>query len=124
VALNRSAPPGPVMLGFRPEHAAMADPGAVGGLAGEVYVVEPLGNETLLAIQVGDELINLRAPAGVNPAVGSACAVVPDRAHLHLFDTENGSAITADGSRLQGEDATAQSMSATPVEQSTEGSDA
>jgi len=124
VALSSPAPPGPAMLGFRPEHAVMADPGAVGGLAGEVYVVEPLGNETLLAIQVGDELINLRAPAGVNPAVSSACAVVPDRAHLHLFDSENGSAITADGSRLQGEDATAQSMSAPPVEQSTEGSDA
>ena len=34
-------------------------------------MVEPLGNETLLALQVGDDLINLRAGAAVNPAVGS-----------------------------------------------------
>ena len=41
--------------------------------AGEVYVVEPLGNETLITVQLGDELVNLRAAAGVDPAVGTPC---------------------------------------------------
>ena len=64
VPLGRSDRSGPVKLGFRPEHATMVEPGTAGALAAEVYVVEPLGNETLLALQVGDDLINLRAAAG------------------------------------------------------------
>ena len=76
-ALDRIDHRGPVKLGFRPEHATMVEPGTAGALAAEVYVVEPLGNETLLALQIGDDLINLRAAAGVNPAVGGSCGVLP-----------------------------------------------
>jgi multiple sugar transport system ATP-binding protein len=94
VPLDRTDHSGPVKLGFRPEHATMVEPGTAGALAAEVYVVEPLGNETLLALQVGDDLINLRAAAGVNPAVGSSCGVLPATPNLHLFDAVTGSAIT------------------------------
>jgi multiple sugar transport system ATP-binding protein len=71
----------------------MVEPGTDSSLAAEVYVVEPLGNETLIALRIGADLINLRAAAGVNPAVGSACGVLPDPEHLHLFDAESGAAI-------------------------------
>ena len=94
VPLDRTDHSGPVKLGFRPEHATMVEPGTAGALAAEVYVVEPLGNETLLALQIGDDLINLRAAAGVNPAVGSSCGVLPATPNLHLFDAVTGSAIT------------------------------
>src|SRR5207253_9880471 len=90
IALGRSDHSGPATLGFRPEHAALVEPGSAGALAAEVYVVEPLGNETLLALRVGEDLINVGAAAGVNPAVGSACGVLPARAHLHLFAGERG----------------------------------
>ena len=93
VPLDRTDHSGPVRLGFRPEHATMVEPGMAGALAAEVYVVEPLGNETLLALQLGDDLINLRAAAGFNPAVGSTCGVLPVTDHLHLFDVESGVAI-------------------------------
>ena len=93
VPLDRTDHSGPVRLGFRPEHATMVEPGMAGALAAEVYVVEPLGNETLLALQIGDDLINLRAAAGFNPAVGSTCGVLPVTDHLHLFDVESGVAI-------------------------------
>jgi ABC-type sugar transport system ATPase subunit len=72
----------------------MVEAGTAGALDAEVYVVEPLGNETLLALQIGDDLINLRAAAGVNPAVGSSCGVLPATSNLHLFDAVTGSAIT------------------------------
>jgi multiple sugar transport system ATP-binding protein len=94
IALGRSDHRGPARLGFRPEHARMVESGAANSLASEVYVVEPLGNETLLALRVGDDLINLRAAAGVNPTVGSECGVAPDPHHLHLFDAETGAAIS------------------------------
>jgi multiple sugar transport system ATP-binding protein len=93
VPLGRTDHRGPVKLGFRPEHATMVDPGTAGALAAEVYVVEPLGNETLIALRLGDDLINLRADATVSPAVGSACGVLPATGHLHLFDVETGDAI-------------------------------
>jgi multiple sugar transport system ATP-binding protein len=86
---------GPAMLGFRPEHAAMVAPGTPDSLAGEVYVVEPLGNETLITIALGDDLINLRAAAGVDPAIGTRIGLQPERGRLHLFDSETGAAIPA-----------------------------
>jgi multiple sugar transport system ATP-binding protein len=86
---------GTTMLGFRPEHAAMVAPGTSDSLEGEVYVVEPLGNETLITIALGDDLINLRAAAGVDPAIGSHIGLLPERGHLHLFDSETAAAISA-----------------------------
>ena len=93
VPLQGARHTGPAKLGFRPENAQMTASGEVGSLAGEVYVVEPLGNETLIAITVGGEHVNLRAPAGFEPAVGERCGVRPDPGHLHLFDPDTEAAI-------------------------------
>ena len=79
-------------------------PGEAGSLDGEVYVVEPLGNETLIAVTVGEELVNLRAPAGFEPAVGERCGVRPDPGRLHLFDsTTEASIYTATGTSPGGQ---------------------
>jgi multiple sugar transport system ATP-binding protein len=86
---------GPAMLGFRPEHAAMVAPGTPDSLAGEIYVVEPLGNETLITIALGDDLVNLRAAAGVDPAIGTRIGLLPELGRLHLFDSETGAATPA-----------------------------
>jgi ABC-type sugar transport system ATPase subunit len=85
---------GPVKLGFRPERAGMVERGAPDSLDAEVYVVEPLGNETLVTVSLGGELVNLRAAAGVDPAIGTHIGLAPDRAHLHLFDPDTGAAVT------------------------------
>ena len=74
-----------------PSTRRMVAPGDPTRCAGEVYVVEPLGNETLVAVSVGDELINVRAAADVDPAVGARCGVCPGRTHIHLFDPDSGS---------------------------------
>ena len=58
-------------------------------------MVEPLGNETLITIALGDDLINLRAAAGVDPAIGTRVGLLPERRRLHLFDSETGAAIPA-----------------------------
>ena len=84
---------GDVQLGFRPEHATMVDAGTPNSLAGEVYVVEPLGNETLLAISLGSDIVNIRADAEVNPAVGATCGVLPQPHQIHLFDPATGVSI-------------------------------
>jgi multiple sugar transport system ATP-binding protein len=92
IRLASPAPDGPTVLGFRPEHVSIVEPGADGAAAGEIYVVEPLGNETLVAVKVGDELINVRAPADFAPSVGARCGVYPAAGHIHLFDPDSGAA--------------------------------
>jgi len=94
VPLTGSPPQGPAILGFRPEHATLTEPGAAGSLAGEVYVVEPLGNETLVAVKVGDEIINVRAAAGYDAPIGTRCGVAPTSGHLHLFDPQSEASIS------------------------------
>jgi multiple sugar transport system ATP-binding protein len=101
VALPAASVRGPVKLGFRPEHAAMAAPGTESSLSGEVYVVEPLGNETLITVALGDDLVNLRAAAGVEPAIGTPVGLVPQAGRLHLFDTTTGAALVAASARKE-----------------------
>jgi len=86
---------GDVKLGFRPEHASIVEPGSAAAFDGEVYVVEPLGNETLVAVELGGTVVNVRAPAEFTAPIGQRCAVRPDAQHLHLFDTETGESLGA-----------------------------
>ena len=86
---------GPVKLGFRPEHAELVEPSSSGSFAGEVYVVELLGNETLVTIDLGKALVNIRQPADFSMPIGSHCGVRPTARHMHLFDAETGDALKA-----------------------------
>ena len=86
---------GPVKFGFRPEHASIAPAGGGAGLAGKIYVVEPLGNETLVVVVLGDERVNVRMPADFHASIGDSCAVTTDAARIQLFDPESEKAIGA-----------------------------
>jgi multiple sugar transport system ATP-binding protein len=88
---------GPVKLGFRPEHAELVAPGSPDTLAGEIYVVEPLGNETLVTVTVGDALVNVRAAAEFARPVGERCAVRPMPQRVHVFHHESGEALAHTG---------------------------
>jgi multiple sugar transport system ATP-binding protein len=93
VAMPSASHRGPAQLGFRPEHAELVEPSTSGSFAGEIYVVEPLGNETLVTVDVGEALVNIRQPADFSMPVGSPCGVRPIARHLHLFDAETGQAL-------------------------------
>jgi multiple sugar transport system ATP-binding protein len=80
---------GPVSLGFRPEHVEFA----AGGFAGEIYVVEPLGNETLVTVRAGEALVNVRAGADFARPVGERVSLRPLAQQVHVFDTESGEAL-------------------------------
>src|SRR5205085_10867742 len=57
VALRGAPVRGRSKLGFRPEHGQIVAADAPGALRGEVYVVEPLGNETLITVALAGELV-------------------------------------------------------------------
>jgi multiple sugar transport system ATP-binding protein len=110
VALDGAPARGRVTLGFRPEHARLAEPSGGDAFAGEVYVVEPLGNETLVAVDLGGTLVNVRERADFSAAIGSRCGVQPLAQHLHLFDEATGEAL---GNRLAPDQRDAQPLAGT-----------
>src|SRR3984893_6574573 len=69
------------VLGFRPEHAEITMRGAPDSFAGEIYVVEPLGSETLVSVNVGADRVNVRVWAGFQGQIGDQCGVKPDHGH-------------------------------------------
>jgi inositol-phosphate transport system ATP-binding protein len=76
-------------VGIRPEHIAIVAPGE-GQAAGEVYVVEPVGREQIVDVQVGGRLLRVVAPPGYSGKIGDKIGLrfAPER--LHLFDPQSG----------------------------------
>ncbi len=74
-----------VTLGVRPEHLAPAEKGEK-ALAGETLLVEELGAETLVYLQLGGgRRLVLRLPGEQRPRRGARLAVRLDPAHCLLF---------------------------------------
>jgi ABC-type sugar transport system ATPase subunit len=75
-------PEGEITLGVRPEDLSLA----AEGQPATVFVSEPLGNEVIVNVQVGDELVKLRAAPTVRPGRGDMVHVKADLTRLHVFD--------------------------------------
>lgn len=80
---------GPVLLGQRPEHLALCEPGK-GDLRGRVYAVELLGDSVLIAVEAGGDLINVKMPATCALKMDDAVDLLFDRDKLHFFDGKTG----------------------------------
>jgi ABC-type sugar transport system ATPase subunit len=76
---------GQLFLGVRPEHVGLCavDQG-VGN--GDVLVVEPRGNETIVHLNVAGQALVARLPGLVDVQLGTRVGVKLDRRRLHLFD--------------------------------------
>jgi ABC-type sugar transport system ATPase subunit len=83
-----------VTLGIRPEDIQRADPssGLAGVLRSRVELVELLGAEALVHVDVGGVELTARLPAPVPPA-GSELGLVIPGGRIHLFDRETGARI-------------------------------
>jgi multiple sugar transport system ATP-binding protein len=81
-------------IGVRPEDLAVCDPGERDALRGEVYVVEPLGNETLVEVRLGDSLvIELLAERGWDAPIGTPVGVTFAPAAACFFDEDGVTAV-------------------------------
>ena len=76
---------GTVTLGIRPEHLAIVAPGE-GHAAGEVYIIEPMGREQIVDVQVGARRLRVVGPPGFSAPIGASIGLrfAPER--VHLFD--------------------------------------
>ncbi|MCK8501892.1 ABC transporter ATP-binding protein [Myxococcus fulvus] len=83
-----------VVLGLRPEHLeVMASPSTDSALTGRVYLVEPMGAESWVTVDVGGEHLVARAPGDFRAASGSEVALRFDASRLRRFDARTGRAL-------------------------------
>jgi multiple sugar transport system ATP-binding protein len=73
-------------LGIRAEDVQLTEPGSPGALDGEVYVVEPMGNETLVEVRLGDSRLTARAEHGFDAPIGAGVGVVLHPLSACFFD--------------------------------------
>ena len=75
-------------LGARPEDLALTAPDGDTALRGEVYVVEPMGNETLVEVRLDGALVTVRAERGWRAELGSPVGVRVDPRAACFFDAQ------------------------------------
>jgi len=85
-------PDGLLTLGVRPEDVAVSLGPIDGAFPATVFVSEPLGNEVIVNVHVGEVLLKVRAQPAVRPSRGETVYLTADPDRLHLFG--------ADGRRL------------------------
>jgi len=81
-----------VLVGIRPESLALSVDGAapLAGLSGTAEVIEPLGAEVLVTLNVGGEDVIMRAPANTNIALKDVVPIAVNPSEFHFFDSETG----------------------------------
>lgn len=81
---------GPAVYGIRPEHLALSTDG---GAPAEVLLVEPMGSETQVTVQLGTTRLVcvLRDRVALTP--GSTVHLLPKLEAVHLFDAQSGQRI-------------------------------
>jgi multiple sugar transport system ATP-binding protein len=77
-----------VLYGARPEHLILAD--GAGALSAEVVVVEPTGADTQVFCKASGVEISVLFRDRVTCRPGDVLRLLPDLAHVHLFDAQQG----------------------------------
>ncbi len=80
-------------MGVRPEDLEIVAAGTEGALPGEVYVVEPMGNETIVDALVGEVRIRVRAPRGFQAAIGAPIGLRADPEAVCFFAPDGTTAV-------------------------------
>ncbi|MBD2100676.1 ABC transporter ATP-binding protein [Leptolyngbya sp. FACHB-261] len=83
-----------IVLGIRPEHVRLADPGDTLTVHGTVQLVEPLGMHNLITLKFqqdrqSDHSLRFLLPADRDWSVETATVALPSE-HIHWFDSESG----------------------------------
>jgi multiple sugar transport system ATP-binding protein len=81
-------------LGVRPEDVYVVEDGS-DGIETTVEVVEPVGSDNYLHLDVGDDFI-ARVAADIEPATGERIRIGFDADDLHLFHADSGESLLVD----------------------------
>jgi multiple sugar transport system ATP-binding protein len=82
-----------VVVGVRPEYAALADSERPGAIAGTVVLLESLGSAFLVSVEGDGVRAQVTVPEGRQPAVGDHAFVVPDPERLLVYRKDDGELV-------------------------------
>ena len=83
----------PLLLGVRAEDLSLDRRYEAATLGGALYALEPLGDRTLVDVDLGGAVIKVKARPSVTGTPGEPLRVAVDLARAHLFDAETGDAV-------------------------------
>ncbi len=75
-----------LVLGVRPEDVHLSAEAVAGSLPAPVYLVELLGSENIVNVQIGGHVVKARTGPTFRPAVGDQLHARFDPSRAHLFD--------------------------------------
>jgi multiple sugar transport system ATP-binding protein len=81
------------LFGVRSEDLSLDVRDDAVSLAGKVYAVEPLGDRTLVDVEVGGQRVIIKAPPTANYSIGEQVRAAVDMERVHLFDADSEQAI-------------------------------
>ena len=81
---------GEVVFGIRPEDMRL---GAEGEIEGAVEIIEPVGSDIFLDLNVGGASLTARVESSVRMSQGERVRLRPDPARVHAFDPETGETL-------------------------------
>jgi multiple sugar transport system ATP-binding protein len=83
-----------LILGVRPEDISLRKDPQPDYEPVEVYVVEPLGAETIVDVRIAGHIFKVRTPPTFTAKIGETLAMRIDQSRAHLFDAESTLALT------------------------------
>ena len=92
-ALDRLRGREQVVLGLRPEHVRLWSEARPGAVPGRVYVSEPVGNENVVVVRLGRQMLTARVSAELELDYDQAVWVSAAAERMHFFEPETGQAI-------------------------------
>ncbi|UVI32946.1 ABC transporter ATP-binding protein [Paenibacillus spongiae] len=90
-----------VVLGIRPEHIGAdvetRNKYPCGITAGKIEMIELMGSDTFLFVNIGESTVIVRTEAGSSHAIGDQTEIAFRLDRIHLFDAEQGGSLTSQG---------------------------
>jgi multiple sugar transport system ATP-binding protein len=80
-------------FGIRSEDIALYTQPGADRIPSEVYVMEPLGDVNLFDLKLGQHIIKAKTLPNFRLRIGDGVWLQPDRAKMHLFDTQTERAV-------------------------------
>jgi multiple sugar transport system ATP-binding protein len=87
-ALTKAGGDGAIILGFRPEDVYINGKDVDGTVPAEIYVTEPLGNETIVDVALGENVIKVITEPDFEGKSGQKIKLGIDCSKLHFFNAE------------------------------------
>ena len=85
---------GPAVLGIRPEKLQITKDVNLGFLAGNIFLIEPLGSDTLLTVLIGQEKLIVRVIGDSELSLNDQVGLSWNLTEQHLFNSANGLRIS------------------------------